>query len=236
MISFTAFTEQGFPRNILDFLAFLSLAITSFAAYLAIMIFRNQETQARVHAAEQKNLLEEIRLISEAAERNSGSANDKVRVLIRLFNKSQKSKSKPPLTQEQVAHVQAASAVPIKNAAQILWVDDNPEWVSLERETFETGGLPSVLVSTTTQALELLDKNTFSVVITDMGRVEGEREGYVLLDAMRARHDTTPLIVYSSSRHPEHVAEVRKHGGQGATNEPFELFELVMKEVIGFNA
>ena len=46
------------------------------------------------------------------------------------------------------------------------------------------------------------------------------------------KSDYTPFIVYSSSRLPEHVSEVLERGGRGATNDPAELFELVLKEVL----
>ena len=59
------------------------------------------------------------------------------------------------------------------------------------------------------------------------GRREGPREGYALLDALRARGDKTPLFFYAGSNKPEHKQETREHGGQGCTNDGQELFEMV---------
>jgi hypothetical protein len=33
-------------------------------------------------------------------------------------------------------------------------------------------------------------------------------------------------LVYPISREPEHIAEVLEHGGQGGTNDSFEIAEL----------
>lgn len=92
-------------------------------------------------------------------------------------------------------------------------------------------GVATVWVRCTEDALMLLEGNSFDLVITDMGRAEGEREGYVLLDAMRSEGDLTPLVVYSGSNDPKHIEEVYEHGGQGATNNPVELFTMVMKQL-----
>jgi hypothetical protein len=39
---------------------------------------------------------------------------------------------------------------------------------------------------------EILEKKRFDAIISDMGRKEGPREGYVLLEALRAQGDQTP--------------------------------------------
>jgi CheY-like chemotaxis protein len=110
---------------------------------------------------------------------------------------------------------------------QILWVDDRPKNNVYERQAFEAIGLRFTLSLNTADALNHLSRQTFDAVISDMGRKEGPREGYALLDAMRARGDQTPLFFYASSRAPEHVRETREHGGQGCTNDANELFQMV---------
>lgn len=112
--------------------------------------------------------------------------------------------------------------------SQILWVDDRPENNVWERQAFMAAGAEIKLALNTTQALELLGQQDFDLVISDMGRVEGDREGYVLLDAMRQRRDKTPLVFYATSNSPAHKKETREHGGQGCTNSPTELFDLGM--------
>jgi CheY-like chemotaxis protein len=116
---------------------------------------------------------------------------------------------------------------------QILWVDDRPENNVYERQAFEAVGLRFTLSLNTADALDQLSRQTFDAVISDMGRKEGPREGYVLLDSMRARGIQTPLFFYASSGAPEHVRETREHGGQGCTNDASELFRMVTNAVFG---
>jgi CheY-like chemotaxis protein len=81
-------------------------------------------------------------------------------------------------------------------------------------------------------ALEAIRRQKFAAVISDMGRKEGPREGYVLLDAMRKDGNQTPLFFYAASNAPEHKKETLAHGGQGCTNNAQELFQMVTKAVI----
>ncbi len=114
----------------------------------------------------------------------------------------------------------------------ILWVDDRPEKNTYERRAFEAMGIRFTLALSTDDAFERLVQNRYVAIISDMGRREGPREGYVLLDGLRQQGDQTPLFFYASSNIPEHKRETREHGGQGCTNNAQELFEMVTKAVI----
>jgi CheY-like chemotaxis protein len=114
----------------------------------------------------------------------------------------------------------------------ILWVDDRPKNNTHERQAFETIGLRFTLALSTDEAFERLAQNRFAAVISDMGRREGPREGYVLLDRLRKEGDRTPLFFYAASNAPEHKRETREHGGQGCTNSAQELFEMVTRSLI----
>ncbi len=115
----------------------------------------------------------------------------------------------------------------------ILWVDDRPENNVYERQAFEGVGLRFTLALSTDEAFEGLSQTKYSVIISDMGRREGPREGYVLLDRLRKEGDRTPLFFYAASNAPEHKRETREHGGQGCTNNAQELFEMVTRAVVG---
>lgn len=115
----------------------------------------------------------------------------------------------------------------------VLWVDDNPDNNTYERNAMEAIGIKFFSSENTTDALEMLSTRSFGAVISNMGRRESAREGYVLLDAMRSRGDETPLFFFASSAAPEHKRETRAHGGQGCTNDGQELFELVTKALFG---
>ena len=122
------------------------------------------------------------------------------------------------------------SAQPERDAKwmnRILWVDDRPNNNYYERRAFEALGIHFTLVESTDEALNKVARNKYAAIISDMGRLEGPREGYVLLDKLRKDGNRTPLFFYSTSNEPEHKQETRDHGGQGCTNDAQELFEMV---------
>ena len=110
---------------------------------------------------------------------------------------------------------------------RILWVDDRLENNVFERQAFEALGISFTLALSTQQALDILKREKFAAIISDMGRKEGPREGYVLLDELRRSGDRTPFVIYADSNLPEHKREAAEHGAQGSTNHPEELFQLV---------
>lgn len=109
----------------------------------------------------------------------------------------------------------------------VLWVDDQPDNNIYERRTFESLGFNFVLATSTQEALDILEHQRFGAIISDMGRREGQREGYRLLEALRAHDTETPFFIYSGSRAPEHVREAAERGAQGATDIPSELIDMV---------
>ncbi len=116
--------------------------------------------------------------------------------------------------------------------SQILWVDDHPENNVFERRAFEANGLEITTALSTDEAFAHLERGRYATIISDMGRMEGFREGYALLDRLREKGDQTPLFFYSGSNAPEHKKETIAHGGQGCTNDAGELFEMVTRAVI----
>lgn len=114
----------------------------------------------------------------------------------------------------------------------ILWVDDRPDNNINERQAFEAMGLSFQLAYSTSEALQAVANQPFAAIISDMGRKEGPREGYILLDTLRKNGNDTPFFIYASSNAPERKKETAEHDGQGCTNSPQELFRMVMRAVI----
>lgn len=125
------------------------------------------------------------------------------------------------------------SAVPATDwHNHILWVDDRPDNNIYERQAFEAVGFRFTLVLSTNEALQKLLKERYAAIISDMGRKEGDREGYVLLDALRDNGNETPFFIYAGSNSLEHKRETVQHGGQGCTNNPQELFQMVTRAIV----
>lgn len=97
---------------------------------------------------------------------------------------------------------------------RILWVDDRPDNNAYERRALETLGFQFTLALSTREALERLSSNRFAAIISDMGRNEGPREGYVLLEAVRATDRATPFFIYAGSNSPAHKREAVTRGAQ----------------------
>ncbi|MGZ8260274.1 MAG: TIR domain-containing protein [Caldimonas sp.] len=112
---------------------------------------------------------------------------------------------------------------------KILWVDDRPENNAFERRTLEAMGLEFTLAMSTGEALDLLAARRFAAIISDMGRKEGSREGYVLLEAVRATDTATPYFIYAGASAASHRREAAMRGAQGSTNVAAELIELVTR-------
>jgi len=110
----------------------------------------------------------------------------------------------------------------------VLWVDDRPSNNVHERQSLEALGVSFVLATSTEEALEILKRQGFDAIISDMGRPPDAQAGYTLLDALRVKGDRTPFIIYAGSRAPEHRAEARRRGAVGCTNRADELFEMVL--------
>ena len=127
-----------------------------------------------------------------------------------------------------VADFVTPRAIRRASRSTVLWVDDNPNNNSYERQALEALGVSFVLAISTDEALKKISRQRFDAIISDMGRPPDPRAGYTLLDKLRSSGDQTPFIIYASSRDPEHVAESRRHGAIGCTNNANELFEMVL--------
>lgn len=110
---------------------------------------------------------------------------------------------------------------------RVLWVDDRPTNNVNERGALESVGLEFVLAESTQEALDILSREHFAAIISDMGRREGPREGYNLLEALRSTDRDTPFFIYAGSHAPEHQREAAARGAQGTTNIANELIEMV---------
>ena len=130
-----------------------------------------------------------------------------------------------------VAQFVTPRAIRRASRSTVLWVDDNPNNNSYERQALEALGVSFVLARSTDEALKKIARQRFDAIISDMGRPPDSHAGYTLLDKLRSSGDQTPFIIYAGSRNPELVAESHDHGAIGCTNNANELFEMVLEAV-----
>jgi len=69
-----------------------------------------------------------------------------------------------------------------------------PENNIYERQAFEAQGVEFFLALSTNEVPDILKTNKFVAVISDMGRKEEPKEGYVVLDKLCSLGDTTPSV------------------------------------------
>lgn len=115
--------------------------------------------------------------------------------------------------------------------ALVLWVDDQPSNNIYERRALEALGIRIVLSESTEDALKKLQERKFSAVISDMGRPSDRQAGYTLLAAKQDAGDQAPFIIYAGSNRAEYQAEARQKGAIGSTNNPQELFQMVLAAI-----
>jgi CheY-like chemotaxis protein len=112
---------------------------------------------------------------------------------------------------------------------RILWVDDNPENNTHIKRAFEAQGITVILARSTKEALTQIESASYSAIISDMGREEGPKEGYVLLETLRKSKINTPFFIFAGSNKEEHRKMAIDKGATSSTNKPQVLFQEVMQ-------
>lgn len=107
----------------------------------------------------------------------------------------------------------------------LLWVDDEPGNIELERAAFEELGLNVAHVATETEAIDRLGRPgaDIDVVVSDMNRGGDEEAGYGLAERVHEEFGL-PVVLYTH----RDVDEGRP-GLVGVARSPRQLFELVRK-------
>ena len=108
---------------------------------------------------------------------------------------------------------------------RLLWVDDRPENNEHLAREFAALGTTVVTALTTDKALAIVD-DQFDLIISDMGRVEGPREGFALLDALRASDNAIPVLVFAGgfARSTRNREDALAAGALLCTNSADEVY------------
>lgn len=131
-----------------------------------------------------------------------------------------------------VSEATTYSATRRLNESLVLWVDDRPNNNIFERMSMEALGIQFTTSKSTDDALNKIRLNKYNAIISDMSRPPDSKAGYTLLDELRNSHISTPFIIYAGSNKPEHKEEAKRRGAQGSTNDPQELFQLVLSSIL----
>lgn len=67
------------------------------------------------------------------------------------------------------------------------------------------------------------------VILSDMDRPPEKTAGLHLLDALQKRCYPAPCVIYAGSASAEEIAETKRRGGFGQTDDPNRLIEMVVE-------
>lgn len=113
---------------------------------------------------------------------------------------------------------------PLLRGARVLWVDDNPGNNLYERIALASLDISVDLALSTEEALFMVTRLQYDLVLSDMNRLANPTAGTELLDHLRRKRVATPVVFYVG-----HVDRGRTLplGAFGITNRPDELFHYI---------
>ncbi|MFN8846495.1 MAG: response regulator [Bdellovibrionales bacterium] len=115
---------------------------------------------------------------------------------------------------------------------KMLIVDDELGISESLKDYFELENFEVQTASSGNKALEIMNKQSFDIVISDVRMPDGD--GRFLLKAIRKIHPTKPIVIMMSGFSDLSIDEVLKEGGTALLSKPFQPHELlkIVKQVI----
>jgi DNA-binding NtrC family response regulator len=107
---------------------------------------------------------------------------------------------------------------------EILIVDDNPNMASLLSEMLDVFDLKSRITNDGESALEILDTEEFSLVITDLKMPK--MSGTELLAAIKGKRPNLPVIVISGYNVASSEGQVVEGLANGFIHKPFKMSDI----------
>lgn len=114
----------------------------------------------------------------------------------------------------------------------ILWIEDAQEDNSFEKNAIETLGVQLVTCKSIEEALGKVQLNKYDVIISSLDLTSHKQKFYVFLEKVHELHIHSYIIIYATLHNPEDSLEAAfRKGVLGHTNDPLELFQLIVKAV-----
>ena len=150
---------------------------------------------------------------------------DSIDAAIKLAEKSPQWKVEISPTDKERVLNRVKKHLKILRDVQILWVDDHPENNLNERRMFRQLNAGIDIVRSTEEALEILKKGRYDLVISDMARGDEATSGLSFLKEFRKTDQTSPVIYCVGVFQPEKGVPGQSFG---ITNRPDELLHLAL--------
>jgi DNA-binding NtrC family response regulator len=111
-------------------------------------------------------------------------------------------------------------------SVRVLVVDDNEVFRRPLQRTLEAAGYEVVAVPSGEDALDILDRSTVDLVLTD--RRLPEMDGVHLTRRIKAVHPTLAIVVMTAYGTIESAVEARRYGADDYIEKPFEIPDLLL--------
>src|SRR5258706_2420001 len=102
---------------------------------------------------------------------------------------------------------------------------------SFEKNAIETLGIQLVTCKSIEEALGKVQLNQYDIIISSINLASDKQKLYILLEKLHELYIRSYFIIYTSLNNPEDNIEVIGKGAFGSTNDPLELFQLIVKAV-----
>jgi len=117
------------------------------------------------------------------------------------------------------------TALRTRQAARILIVDDEAHVRSMIGATLERQGYDVQLAASGREALDLLERNSFDLVLTDIVMQDGN--GITLLERMRAQQPNLPVVMVTAIHDISVAIDSMRRGAYDYLLKPFEREHLL---------
>lgn len=111
-------------------------------------------------------------------------------------------------------------------SVRVLVVDDNEVFRRPLQRSLEAAGYEVVAVPSGEDALDILDRSTVDLVLTD--RRLPEMDGVHLTRRIKAVHPTLAIVVMTAYGTIESAVEARRYGADDYIEKPFEIPDLLL--------
>lgn len=91
------------------------------------------------------------------------------------------------------------ASIPTRSSKHVLWVDDRPKNNSFLVASLEERGAKVDIALSTAEGFEKFKAGQYDIVISDMGRPEGERAGIDLVKKIRTLNSNLPFYIFCGS-------------------------------------
>ena len=123
-------------------------------------------------------------------------------------------------------------AITSMNAPEVLIVEDEKLLRLMIAKLLQVSGYRVFMCGDSFQALELVEKKTFDLVITDL--MMAGATGMDVLRAVRKNHPRTKVIIITGTPSSQTLLEAKREGAYAYLRKPFQLkqFLSILKDAI----